>query len=168
VTATRDNGWTALHWAARKGDVGVVDALLEAGVTITNELIHDWTPNDVADAHDQLYALSTLMHAQGMQPKYSIEEFIEHEIARDSAIVPDCTACGLPCTFGDYQKCITCGKSILCFKCGRRNDILHPKHGFVIVKGRERIVESKKNHLQIANELISRQRYEYRREMGLE
>jgi ankyrin repeat protein/serine/threonine protein kinase len=162
------DGWTALHWAARKGDVGVVDALLEAGVTINKELIHDWTPNDVADAHDQLYALSTLMHAQGMQPKYSIEEFIEHEFARDSAILPHCTACGLPCTFGDYQKCITCGKSILCFKCGRRNDILHPKHGFVVVKGRERIVESKKNHLQIANEFISRQRYEYRREMGLE
>ena len=45
------NGWTPLHWAAKRGDAARIAMLEDAGAIFSMASINGWTPDDVATFH---------------------------------------------------------------------------------------------------------------------
>ena len=45
------NGWSPLHWAAKRGDTYIIDILESAGAKFSTESINGWTPENVATFH---------------------------------------------------------------------------------------------------------------------
>ncbi|XP_046983414.1 BRCA1-associated RING domain protein 1-like [Schistocerca americana] len=56
-------GWTALHWAASRGDVEVVRLLLEAGAAVDARDKDGWTPLHCAAAYRQAEVVAALLDA---------------------------------------------------------------------------------------------------------
>jgi hypothetical protein len=64
VPSIQTEGWTALHWACKKGNVGVIERLVQAGaqstgVTLPHSL-RSWSPMDIAIFHGQEVVLMGL------------------------------------------------------------------------------------------------------------
>ncbi len=94
------NGWTALHWAARKGDINVIQELLALDMTITEELIKQWKPSEIADAHRQPMAYPVLLKAEAkhlgqemQEPEHDPENIVKSDLW--PAVGPPCDGCAM-------------------------------------------------------------------------
>lgn len=63
IDARDAHGWSALHWAAERGDVEILAALLEANPDVCAETNHGYSALHIAAYHDNLEALEALMAA---------------------------------------------------------------------------------------------------------
>ena len=161
------DSWTALHWAARQGDSEVIGGLLRAGLRSSKDLIHEWTPTDVAEAHRQLEACCALLGDFDF-PIHSLQDLMRQRL--DETVYTECSVCTLPCIFENLHRCLTCNIFTLCFKCGHRCDKLHPSHDFKLFEGQHRQLKERRelNVLERSMAFYQRARCKYRREMGLE
>lgn len=72
VNARDENGWTALHWSAGRGDAAVVKLLLERGANITSKGRDNRTALLVARAARRSAVVELLVEAfkkQGLRPE---------------------------------------------------------------------------------------------------
>ena len=122
------DGWTALHWGARRAflDIKTVVELTEHGATCSREQLYGWTPMDVAQCHGALVCYSYLMARANEMTEFSMVDAIKS--SSESADVVRCGACALRCEYGDRFQCRICQEVVFCYKCNRRQQILHPGH----------------------------------------
>jgi len=60
IDAANTHGWTALHWAAKKGDKAIIQELLKAGATKTMKDADGCTPAQLAPNSD----IAALLHLE--------------------------------------------------------------------------------------------------------
>lgn len=160
-----NDGWTALHWAAREGTCEGVEELLAAGAsTAPRELTHQWRPADVSGVYKKLFAYSALSREED-KSQFSTEDLYE-EIFGDF-IHPTCASCTLPCAIGDQYVCLSCKDTTLCFKCAGNRDLTHPNHGFEIVQGEPIPKRKEMSRRERIESFFRTNRMEFRREQGL-
>jgi hypothetical protein len=68
IDQTDDYGWTALNWAAGRGDAAIVQLLLNAGANIANTGRDNRTPYQIALAAARLDSALILQHAEQKTP----------------------------------------------------------------------------------------------------
>jgi ankyrin repeat protein/serine/threonine protein kinase len=161
------DGWSALHWASRKGEEDVVEVLLDARLVSSEEFLFNWLPSEVAESHGQLHTHGVLQHAQKEPGKYTLEDLTRSNVKRRSDVHLVCSQCELPCIFGNIYECKTCDALTLCFKCGRSCILLHPEHEFRITKRDESWTRTTFSPLEQLNHNAAEERKKYRRELGL-
>jgi hypothetical protein len=95
-----------------------------------------------------------------------MEDYLKDVLQKN--VYANCSTCTLPCVFGDWQHCTTYRDFVLCFKCGKRRDVVHSNHDTMSIKGAGFREKRELSVLKRVGVFQGHQRMKYRRELGLE
>jgi ankyrin repeat protein/serine/threonine protein kinase len=163
-----NDGWSALHWASRKGEPDVVQVLLDAGLAPSDELLFNWSPSEVAECHGQLQAFTILQEAQKKPVTCTLEDLFRSEVENKSNVHLVCSQCELPCIFGNVYECKACDSVTLCFKCGRSRVLLHREHEFQVTERNETWTRRTLDPVEFLRYRAGEERQKHRRELKLD